>query len=205
MASEISDFKSSSSSAISAPSAVASPERVTVPQLRKLHAVAKERGFGHEDLAPLAGVQSLKQLTKNGAAALIRLLGEDRPNPRGYNRHRGRARLEPGEIRREDDATSRQRRTIRYLFGPRRLNWPEAQCVHWLKVRYNVDYAKLDTAHIDRHVASEIIKALDQAVGKPNRRGVRNASVPLCPYASVPLPPRSSHATDGSIPTAVPF
>lgn len=55
-------------------------ERITPAQLRKLHAVARERGFDHAAIRVLAGVPSLRRMTKEDARRLIdRLERGDRP------------------------------------------------------------------------------------------------------------------------------
>lgn len=137
---------------------------VTAAQLRALHAAGRQRGLGHEELRAVCGVQSLKDLTRDQAGQFIDRLNNDRPAPRRY-KQRARRGLDPGEIRHQGDATSRQRRTIHYLFN--RLGWSDATRTHWLDTRYGVDYAQLNLVWIDRAVATEIINALDAADNKP--------------------------------------
>lgn len=126
----------------------------TAAQMRRVHALARQRGLVHEDLRAIAGVGSLTELDRPGLARLIDHLEADRRRP-------GRC-PPPAPLRLSTDATDAQRAYLAHLFG--RLGWTRRQARAWLRQRHGV--VDLDRDRFDRSEATRAINELEAALAK---------------------------------------
>lgn len=172
-----------SASAPSAKSADQTPR--TLAQHRRLVCLLRERGLW-DDRHQVCGVDSLRDLSLDQAAALITKLAGDRPS-RARPRRSILPRLAPGTIR---PATDAQRRKIHWLL--RQLGWSADTCTHWLWSRHLI--GNVDTTPMSTTTAHECITQLDNALKKGSQER-RSAGVecsptsPLHPSDPSPLSP----------------
>lgn len=131
------------------------PSLITTPQLRMLHALAKRRGLTHEDLRDVAGVGSLKDLTRAEAARVIDRLDADRPEP-----PRRRARTRAANVIRQ--ASIYQVNMLCALAHD--LGWESERRDGWLHKRHGI--ASLAARLFSSRTASEAITQLQQALRK---------------------------------------
>lgn len=103
--------------------------------MRRLHAIAAQRGFSHDDLHTLCGVRSLTELSADELHGHATRLERDEPT-RGY-------RYPP--IQPTLGATKAQRRFVFVL--ARDLEWPRTKLTGWLKGRFQLD--DLDRGYAD--------------------------------------------------------
>ena len=143
----------------------------TTPLLRRMHAVGRKRGYDHEALRDLAGVDSLKRLTVRDALQLIERLERganvapvsDRPPLRLVNTPHGNA----GD----------QQRSAIYakLKELHELGWSAGKCMGWLLKRYGLKSPWDKEVELTNHRASEIITHLTNTIAKESP-GVAPAS-----------------------------
>lgn len=103
--------------------------------MRRLHAIAARRGFSHEDLHTLCGVQSLTELSDDELHNHATRLDEDQPT-RGYRYPPTGPTL---------GASQAQRRFVFVL--ARDLEWSRHKLLGWLKSRAGLD--DLDRGYAD--------------------------------------------------------
>lgn len=141
-------------------SAVAA-DTITPEQMRMLHGVAKRRGFDHAELRTVAGVTSLKHLSKSDAHALIDKLKDDRPDG-GVVSASSRSPRRPKGIIPIGGASKRQREYMTWLFDE--LGWDAGTRNGWVWKRHQV--RSVDDPHMLPAVASEAIVQLEKALSK---------------------------------------
>ena len=129
------------------------PDRLTRPQMKKLHVLAAQRGISHEDLRAVLGVTSLTLATSAQAARAIERLENDRPESR---------RRVPITTRPTTGASKRQRAYIHKL--AQQCEWSETKLRGWLKHRFEID--SLDVVHIEPDAARSAVKQLQCALEK---------------------------------------
>lgn len=137
---------------------------ISTAQMKRLHGIARRRILTHEDLRAIAGVQSLKHLTRRQAMALIDRLQADQPHGGAHVARRARPRTGGTTIK---PATPGQRDLIRHLL--RDCRWPLDQCRAWLQQRWQVNLDQLDAAAITTRRAAEIIGVLQKARANVHR------------------------------------
>lgn len=131
---------------------------ITTGQLRALHAIARRRGWSHDELHDIAGVESLKLLSVTEAARLI-----ERVQTRDHERE-----FTPGEPDRARgrnvirSASERQRNYMSHLFDE--LGWDVEKADAWLRERHGI--RDLAGGVFTARTASEAVYQLEQALAK---------------------------------------
>ena len=141
--------------------AVATDNLVTVPQLRRMHALGRNLGLDHEGLRDAGGVASLKQLTRAQAHRLIERLQV------GTAAKAGIVRLCNTPY---GDASRQQRAAIwaKLKQLQQDCGWSAQKCTGWLQRRYGIKTPYADGLQIGQ--ARAILSALDHTLRKERER-----------------------------------